>query len=151
MDLNKVDEILAAQLEKKHRRYLLQEIPRGELLLDEADPDSPEHAEVVNILTRMYWVIGSQLGLICDLLKYSLKQWEWKDSEPLLILAKFFPGIETTKWYQWMLGTVLDPSDHPWMQVIPPNTPFPYPLLSESDGRSTSKSASFLKKNFNRN
>ncbi|OGV32475.1 MAG: hypothetical protein A2020_02165 [Lentisphaerae bacterium GWF2_45_14] len=48
----------------------------------------------------------SQLTEICKILKYSTNQNQWDSSLPLDELARIYPNIESTTWFQWMLGMI---------------------------------------------
>ncbi len=110
---------LEQKVNPEFRTYLLVEMPKGEALLKLAEPESPEYEAVVSVLTKMYWTMNQQLGIVCKHLKYPLQQWEWKDSQPLEELAKIFKGIGATKWYQYHLGEMISPHpDHPWMKIM---------------------------------
>ncbi len=115
---------LKAKLEEKvdpvFRAYLLQEIPKGESLLTQAAPNSPEWKAVLGPLSKMYLVLNQQLGLMCQHLGYPLQQWKWNESQPLETLAEVFQGIEATQWYQRHLAMMLTPPEkaHPWTTVL---------------------------------
>lgn len=105
---------LEAKVNPEFRKFLLQEIPRGEALHQQA----PKNQQVLKILTKMYWEMNRQLAIVCDHLRYSRRQWEWDKSEPLERLAQVFPGLPTTQWYQLHLTQMYDPKPgHPWLTI----------------------------------
>jgi hypothetical protein len=97
VDKNPTD--LKAKLEqpvdRKFRAYLLDQVPKGEALLAQTRPNSPEWKAVLGPLSRMYLVLNRQLGLVCGHLAYPLQQWKWNDSQPLEHLASISTVLET--------------------------------------------------------
>ena len=107
-------------VDPEFRSYLLDQVPKGELLHSQCRLYTPEWRRVVGPLSRMYLELNRQLGLVCQHLSYPPKQWEWDQSEPLEELAKLFQGIECTEWYQRRLNMMLLPptEPHPWTQIL---------------------------------
>ena len=90
-------------------RTSFRKYPRGEALLKQVKPNSPEWKAIIGPLTKMYLVLNQQLGLTCQYLNAPLQQWKWDHSEPLELLAIVFPGLEATEWYQRHLSMMLMP------------------------------------------
>lgn len=107
-------DLLRAELEQYvnplYRAYMLTEMSRGEALFEKTTNKSPYYGNRLQSLTKMYLEMNRQLGIVCRHLKYPSCQWEWKDSEPLTKLAKVYPGIQATKWYQRHLSMILNTS-----------------------------------------
>ena len=110
---------LGQTVDPKFRAYLLDQMPKGEALLAQARPNSPEWKAVLGPLSKMYLVLNRQLGLVCESLGYPLQQWKWADSRPLEVLAKIYPDLEATQWYQRHLSMMLMPpaAEHPWTKI----------------------------------
>ena len=123
------------QMSPEDRAYLLAEIPKGEWCRKEINPKDPRLQKVIlPTLTQMYWLMNQEVMAACEEMGYPLKQWEWKDSAPLTAVAKNFPGIEATDWYQYHLGAVMQKTDHPWVRLIttsPKQPPSSSPSASE--------------------
>lgn len=105
-------------MDKETKYYLLQEIPKGEWCLSQVTEKDPRWQVIVPVLTKMYWLMNQELADKALSLNYSLDQGEWKDSQPLTELAKEFPGISQTQWYQYQLAEVMNPTRHTWMRLI---------------------------------
>ena len=116
---NKLDKALLAKLQEKvnpeFQAFLQQELPRAESLHQRA----PKDDRVTRPLTKMYWSLNRHLGIVCEHLGYSLREWEWDQSEPLEVLAQFHQGLEATTWYQLHLSQMLMPvPNHPWLKIM---------------------------------
>jgi len=111
--------LLEQKVNPEFRAYLLQEVPKGEALLTQAPVNSPLWKAVLGPLSKMYLVLNQQLGLTCQHLGYPLQQWKWDRSEPLDELAKVFPGLQATQWFQRHLAMMLTPPEqaHPWTTI----------------------------------
>jgi len=115
---NKLDKALLAKLRKRvspeYQAFLVHELPRAESLHQQA----PKNERVMSPLKKMYWSLNRQLGIVCKHLEYSLREWEWDQSEPLEVLAQFLPGLEATTWYQLHLNQMLMPvPNHPLLEI----------------------------------
>lgn len=118
-DLEQLKAKLQEKVDQQFRAYLLDQVPKGEALLAQVRPNSPEWKAVLGPLSKMYLVLNSQLGLVCESLAYPLQQWKWADSRPLELLAKVYPDLEATRWYQRHLSMMLMPpaAEHPWTKI----------------------------------
>jgi hypothetical protein len=118
--LSQLKTILEQKVNPEFRAYLLQEVPKGEALLAQAEPQSDLWKAVLGPLSKMYLVLNHQLGLTCKFLNLPTQQWKWDHSEPLETLAKVYPNIEATQWYQRHLRMMLIPPDqeHPWTKIL---------------------------------
>ena len=124
-DLEKLKAKLQEKVNPEFQAYLLDQVPKGEALLSQAKSQSPEWKAVLGPLSEMYLVLNRQLGLVCESLEYPLQQWKWADSRPLEDLAKVYPDLEATQWYQRHLTMVLMPpaAEHPWTKITTYETP----------------------------
>ncbi len=119
LDLKQLKKDLEQKVKPEFRAYLLQEVPKGEALLEQAGQEDPFGKAVLGPLSKMYLVLNQQLGLVCKALGYPLEQWKWQDSLPLETLAQVYEGLEATQWFQRHLQTMLMPQDpqHPWTKI----------------------------------
>jgi hypothetical protein len=80
---------------------------------------APKNGPLLSSLTKMYWEMNRQLAIVCKHLKYPFQQWKWDQSEPLQRLAKEFPNLEATQWFQLHLNQMTDPKPgHPWLKIM---------------------------------
>jgi len=111
---------ISQRISQKIIEILLRELPKGEMLMKTMVDykDSPGYAQLIRTQTRLYLELNVLLGICCDELGYPLFQYEWNDSKPLEILAKYLPGLEATEWYQLNLGMMFSPKNHSWYKII---------------------------------
>jgi len=122
-NLQQIDVELLKGVDRKSRYYLADQIPKGEALLAQINSKHPLYGDIIGPLTKMYLFLNKQLGTVCRLIGYQPKQETWPDSQPLEILAKIYPGLATTQWYQRQLSAMLMPSNHPWLKILTSETP----------------------------
>ena len=115
-----LDKKISQRISQDIIEILIRELPKGEKLMKTMVDykHSPGWAQLMRTQTRLYLELNVLLGICCDELGYPLFQYEWNDSKPLEILAKYFPGLQSTEWYQLNLGMMLSPKDHPWYKII---------------------------------
>ena len=117
-----VDKILAAEIPRINRQYILEEVSKGEGLFEQVTEGDPSYGDVLERLTKIYQVLNYQLGLVCKAVDYPPKQWEWPDSKPLEVLAWCYHGIQESKWYTRHLNTIIlprsDAGSHPWLEIV---------------------------------
>lgn len=117
-DLVAIREQLERVMSPEFAQYLMTEIPKGEALFKQCKQESREYRAVLGPLSRMYINMNNQLGLVCREMGYSLNQNDWPDSEPLTVLAKLYPDMQATNWYQNQLMAMLQPiTEHPWFKL----------------------------------
>lgn len=98
------------------------DLPRLESLFNQVTRKNQEYGQLVRALTAMYGLLNRLLAVTCVDMKYSLRQWEWPDNEPLTMLVKAMPELvsETSQWYQRNLSLVMmSPleANHPWWSL----------------------------------
>lgn len=106
-------------MDPKTQAYLMQEVPKGEALLQEYGEESPEARKVIlPSLTQMYGLLNQRLAQIAVEMNYGLDQNQWSDSKPLEKMNREMPGIAATNWYQHHLGEIMIKTGHPWVNLI---------------------------------
>jgi hypothetical protein len=114
------DKALAQLLTPETIAVMARNLQQGESLLAERRFLKPaDRADLFEQMEHMYKILNGCVGLICLRENYPARQWEWKDSKPLEILAAM-PGLEwlpDTEWYQRQLGSCLDPTEHSWFTI----------------------------------
>jgi len=120
-DYDQINKTLRKEMNWTERRFLLQELPKGEALFKQVNQNDRNWGTVTEELTKIYMVLNHQLGLICQAINYPLNQWEWPDSKPLEILAMFYEGIQESGWYTRHLNSIVLPANdahiHPWLKI----------------------------------
>ncbi len=116
MDLQQA---IKSQVHAGMMRLVETELERVEALLPQCPPKSPDHAMLLRALAGMYGQLNRLLATACLVMGYPPRQWEWKDSQPLTEVAKAYPVVETTEWYQRQLAAVMmePPDRRPWLDL----------------------------------
>ena len=102
----KIKEAIREQAHPKLMPLLLRELPRLEAAQRQITPDHPERAQVTRALTVMYGQMNRLLATACLVMGYPLRQWEWADSNPLTMVARTYPMVESTDWFQSHLALI---------------------------------------------
>ena len=95
------------------------ELQRVEALLGQAPQGTEDRAVLVRAKAGMWGQLNRLTATACLELGYPLRQWEWADSRPLLEVAKVYPVVQVTEWYQRQLAAVMmEPPDRvPWLDL----------------------------------
>lgn len=111
---------LRKRVDKRFRDFILSEMPKAEAYLLELgyDANDPDQQVLLRTYSRMCWNLNFQLGIITEAIDYPVNQWDWKDSRPLEILSRFFPGIQETDWYQRQMGMMMIPKKNHLYNII---------------------------------
>ena len=95
------------------------DLRRLEMVLPACPDGHPERPIMILGLTAMYGQLNRMLAKACEAMGYPLQQEKWADSQPLTEVAKAYPVVEGTDWFQMHLAavTMAPPERHPWLDL----------------------------------